>query len=295
MGLIDKAGKKVLTKLPDLKLISLARESMPYISVRSDGLSFFFSNTDQAILNHMVVNKTIWAKDEMDYVLGYYESIRANPGIVLDIGANVGTSIIYFRDRFGYGVRCYAMEPVSENYNLLNANCAINGFNDISTFRLGISEASGEVRMDINPNNMGNCKIAGTDTSRLVQAEGDTTYVGEAVPVQPLDTFIADNLAKSGSSVLFWIDVEGHEPEVFRSGKESFKTMDSVVFCEFNPKLYKYNGRYEGFIRDMKECFGRFICFEQSEPGTYNFRNINEIDRVANENSLEQCNLLLVK
>jgi hypothetical protein len=46
MGLIDKAGKKALTKLPDLKLISLARESMPYISVQADGLSFFFSNTD---------------------------------------------------------------------------------------------------------------------------------------------------------------------------------------------------------------------------------------------------------
>ena len=33
MGLIDRFGKKILLKLPDLKLISLARESMPYISV----------------------------------------------------------------------------------------------------------------------------------------------------------------------------------------------------------------------------------------------------------------------
>ena len=295
MGLIDKAGKKALTKLPDLKLISLARESMPYISVQSEGLTFFFSNTDQAILNYMVVNKTIWAKEEMDYVLGYYESISVRPGIVMDIGANVGTSIVYFRSKLGSGIKCYAMEPVTENYNLLNANCAVNGFNDIVTFRLGVSETAGEVSMDINPNNMGNCKIAGTDSARLVQGKEDKTFVGETVAVQPLDAFMSDNKIAPASPVLFWIDVEGHEPEVFRSGKESFRALDSVVFCEFNPKLYKYNGRYDGFIQDIKECFGRFICFEQSNPGQYVFRNIDEIDKVAEENGMEQCNLLLVK
>ena len=95
--------------------------------------------------------------------------------------------------------------------------------------------------------------------------------------------------------MLFWIDVEGHEPEVFRSGKKTFRNTDAVVFCEFNPKLYKYNGRYDGFIQDMKECFGRFICYEQSQPGRYDFRSIDEIDKVASENNMEQCNLLLVR
>ena len=295
MGLIDKAGKKALTKLPDLKLISLARESMPYISVQADGLSFFFSNTDQAILNYMVVNKTIWAKDEMDFILGYYDSISSRPGTVVDIGANVGTSIVYFRNKLGEGSRYFAVEPVTDNFNLLNANCAVNGYNDINTFRLGISETAGEVKMDINPNNMGNCKIAGTDSARLVQWEGDKTYVGETAQVLTLDTFAAEKGIVTDAPVLFWIDVEGHEPEVFRSGKDTFMSSDSVVFCEFNPKLYKYNGRYEGFLQDIKDCFGRFICFEKWESGKYDFRDISEIDKVADENDMNQCNLLLVK
>lgn len=295
MGLIDKAGKKVLTKLPDLKLISLARESMPYISVQAENLSFFFSNTDQAILNYMVVNKTIWAKDEMDYVLGYYDSISSKPGTIVDIGANVGTSIVYFRDKLGEGRRYYAVEPVTDNFNLLNANCAVNGYNDVSTFRLGISETAGEVKMDINPNNMGNCKIAGTDSARLVQWEGDQTYVGESAQMLTLDTFASENNIVTDTPVLFWIDVEGHEPEVFSGGKDTFIRCASVVFCEFNPKLYKYNGRYEGFLKDIKECFAKFICFEQCEPGKYPFRNIDEIDKVADENDMNQCNLLLIK
>ena len=109
MGLIGKTGKKVLLRLPDLKLISLARERMPYISVQADGLSFFFSNTDQAILNYIVENKRIWAKDQMDFVLGYLKSISESPINVIDIGANVGTSVIYFRNKLGKDSRFYAV------------------------------------------------------------------------------------------------------------------------------------------------------------------------------------------
>lgn len=295
MGLIDKAGKKVLTQLPDLKLISLSREIMPYISVNADGLSFFFSNTDHAILNYMVENKSIWAKAEMDFVLGYYKSISAVPGTVLDIGANVGTTVVYFRNRIGGNSLYYALEPVTENYNLLKANCAINGYNDINAFRLGISNNKGEEKMDINPDNMGNCKIAGSDTARLVQGEKDITYVGETASFTTLDEFFSDTVILTSSPVLFWIDVEGHEPQVFKSGMDSFRKTDAVVFCEFNPRLYKYNGYYDGFIKDIKECFGKFICFEQSAPGKYDFRDIDEIDMVADENAMNQCNLLLIK
>ena len=295
MGFIDKAGKKVLLKLPDLKLISLARESMPYISVQADGLSFFFSNTDQAILNYIVENKKIWAKDEMDFVLGYYNNISSRPANVIDIGANVGTSIVYFRDRLGEESKFYAIEPVTDSFNLLNANCAVNGFCDIRTFRTGISESAGEASMDINPNNMGNCKIAGTDRDRLVQCETDETYVGETVKLITLDSFISENGISVDPPFLLWIDVEGHEPEVFKGGMNTFRNSDAVVFCEFNPRLYKHNGRYDNFLKDIKECFGRFICYEQHEPGKYDFRDISEIDLVAGENDMNQCNLLLVR
>ena len=149
--------------------------------------------------------------------------------------------------------------------------------------------------MDINPNNMGNCKIAGTDNDKLVQCETDETYVGESVKLVTLDSFVSENRINEGAFSLFWIDVEGHEPEVFRGGMNSFRNPDTAVFCEFNPRLYKHNGKYEGFLKDIKECFGKFICFEQHEFGKYVFRDISEIDRVADENDMKQCNLLLIK
>lgn len=295
MGLVDKAGKKVLLRLPDLKLISLSREIMPYISVEAEGLSFFFKNTDHSILDDMVVKKKIWAGDCMDYILAYYDSISARPGSVIDIGANVGTSVIYFRNKLGNGTRFYAVEPVTDNYDLLNANCAINGFTDINTFRIGISDRVGETEMEINPSNMATCRISGSDTENIVFAKDETAYVGDKVPLLTLDRFFEQNKIAKDSPVLFWIDVEGHEPEVFSCGRKTFLETDSVVFCEYNPRLYKFNGKYEPFLNDIKECFGRFICYEQSEKGKYLFRDIGEIDKVADENGMDQCNLLLVK
>ena len=124
MGLIDKTGKKVLSKLPDLKIISLARDVMPYISVEAEGLTFFFKNTDHSILDYMVESRKIWACDDMDFILGYYDSISSRPGTVIDIGANVGTSVIYFRNKLGPDTKFYAVEPVTDNFNILKANCA---------------------------------------------------------------------------------------------------------------------------------------------------------------------------
>lgn len=295
MGLIDKTGKKVLSKLPDLKIISLARDVMPYISVEADGLTFFFKNTDHSILDNMVESHKIWASEDMDFILSYYDSISARPGTIVDIGANVGTSVIYFRNKLGADTEFYAVEPVTDNFNLLKANCAINGFSDINAFRYGISDAIGEASLQINPANMATCKIAGSDSDNLVFEKDESSYVGDTVPLITLDAFVSQNGINKDAPVLFWIDVEGHEPEVFKGAKETFKDTDSVVFCEFNPKLYKHNGSYDAFLDDIKSCFGKFLCYEQSEQGKYEFRDISELDKVAAENNDEQCNLLLIK
>ena len=295
MGLISRIGKKLLLSLSDLKLLGLAREKMPYVSVQADGLVFFFKNTDHSIIDSMVVDKRIWSRDEMDYVLGYCKSVSISPETVIDIGANVGTSIIYFRDKIGEDSRFYALEPVGENYDLLVANCAVNGFHDINTYNLGISDTPKECRLEINPGNMATCRIAGTDDEGLVFRKDDESYVGETASFTTIDEFVSENNIKPDSTILFWIDVEGHEPEVFQGGLGTFRNYDAILFMEFNPKLYKHNGTYDSFIRIIKECFSAFICYEKTDHQKYSFRDIEEIGKVADETGMEQCNLILVK
>jgi FkbM family methyltransferase len=78
------------------------------------------------------------------------ESVRT----VLDIGANVGITALYFSEIFPRA-SIYAFEPVPDNYALLQkntANCArIRGFN----FGLGAADATLELYGSDNPSNFG--------------------------------------------------------------------------------------------------------------------------------------------
>ena len=49
-------------------------------------------------------------------------------------------------------------------------------------------------------------------------------------PAEDASAFVlcAENKIPMDSPVLFWIDVEGHEPEAFKCGKETFKTQKGV-------------------------------------------------------------------
>lgn len=89
---------------------------------------------------------------------------------VLDIGANIGSSALYFAQLFP-SARVFAFEPVPENFALLEANAAncarIRAFN----FGLGAAEATLEFFASDDPVNFGGYSryAAGTDASRRVR------------------------------------------------------------------------------------------------------------------------------
>ena len=89
---------------------------------------------------------------------------------VLDIGANVGVTALYFSQMFP-NARIYAFEPVAENFAVLQKNIAscarIRGCN----FGLGAADAELEMFASDNPSNFGGFSLhaAGSDTSRKLR------------------------------------------------------------------------------------------------------------------------------
>lgn len=91
---------------------------------------------------------------------------------VLDIGANVGVTALYFADLFPDG-NIYAFEPVPDNFAVLQKNIAncprIRGLN------YGLGAADGELEMfaSANPVNFGGFSLhpAGSDASRRVRIQ----------------------------------------------------------------------------------------------------------------------------
>ncbi len=89
---------------------------------------------------------------------------------VLDIGANIGATALYFARLFP-NARIYAFEPAPDNFAVLERNIAnskrIRGFN----FGLGAEDAELELFHSDNPINFGGYSLhpAGSDTSRKVR------------------------------------------------------------------------------------------------------------------------------
>lgn len=91
---------------------------------------------------------------------------------VLDIGANVGATALYFSHIFP-NAQIYAFEPAPDNFAVLERNIAnskrIRGFN----FGLGAADAALELYHSDNPVNFGGYSLhpTGSDTSKKVQIQ----------------------------------------------------------------------------------------------------------------------------
>ena len=75
------------------------RELNNFVTCTIDGLSYVATAADNVIMREMFVNRTNWASQEMKrfYELAkkYYE-VDDSAGYFLDLGANIGTTGIYF-------------------------------------------------------------------------------------------------------------------------------------------------------------------------------------------------------
>lgn len=119
---------------------------------------------------------------------------------VLDIGANIGVSGLYFASKYP-GAELECVEPLSENLDLLKENLTINGVN-ARVHELGIGETQGTAWItstEDNPNQ------ASLHLDGLHKRE---------IKVMPLDA-----LGKQFDLIKF--DIEGSEYEMIKGGQRT--------------------------------------------------------------------------
>jgi FkbM family methyltransferase len=166
-----KMQAKLLARSRNLRFVrdALAPFDAAMHSIEWQGMNLYYrpgSSDPWAIYNHLMKPRD---RDE-------YAPPREMPlppdGVktVLDIGANVGATALYFSQIFP-NARIYAFEPAPDNFAVLQrnvANCArIQAFN----FALGAQDASLELFASDNPINFGGYSLhpAGSDTSRKIR------------------------------------------------------------------------------------------------------------------------------
>jgi FkbM family methyltransferase len=147
--------------------------------------------------------------------------------IVLDVGANIGTTTLFFAKFFNKGL-VYSYEPSSEIRKYLKENVHLNGFPNvvIEPFALSKSPDKGYIKVDMiyNPGS----------------GHVSKDRRGEAIDITTIDI----NHQRKKRIDLIKIDVEGYEMNVLLGGKKRINEYKPIMIIEINNETlnnYKYN------------------------------------------------------
>lgn len=138
-------------------------------------------------------------------------------GTILDIGANVGSHAINFARQADI---VYAFEPHPHTYWNLCANILINSAYNVVPLQCAVSSSSGSTTVwNIDPYRKNTAM--GVEIGKPL---------GNDIPVHMLtiDDLDIPNV------YFIKIDVEGHEYEVLKGGREMLARESPIVFCEMH-------------------------------------------------------------
>ncbi len=142
--------------------------------------------------------------------------------VVLDIGANIGYYVLLESQLIGKSGRIYAVEPVYNNFELLQKNLRLNNLKNVSAFQFAFGEQDTKG------------KIYVSDKANWCAMNKDVvkgTIIGEEeVPVETVDTFFKDKESPN----FLRMDVEGYEYQIVKGMTETLKS-DLKMLMELHP------------------------------------------------------------
>ena len=244
-----------------LLIFHIARRLNYYMScTTSDGLHYVATSKDNTILGTMYLNQKNWAEKSMRLfrmLTDKFYGIDDSNGLFLDLGANIGTTGIYFLKKFVPNLKLLAFEPDPENYKLLRANLILNDlYENAIVENYGLGDTETEMTMYRAPLNPGSNSLVVDDRQEK-----------ELVKIIPLDKYFEENKLNAKDIKYIWIDTEGFEPQVLLGAKNILTENPAPVFMEFNPDLYKKYGYYEKMMQFLSEFYTHYVLVQQAFQG----------------------------
>ncbi|WP_268785346.1 FkbM family methyltransferase [Roseovarius tolerans] len=153
--------------------------------------------------------------------------------MMLEIGANIGTSSIY-AGLTGRFTKILAVEADARNFDLLCTNIRINNLQDvIMPVYAGVSDHMGEGLLQRHALHSGMSTLEPTEN---FFAQG--TVSGEqSVSLRTADDILREAGIEPEDVTLVWMDIEGHEPKAF-VGMSELLSHKPVIYFEYSPHRY---------------------------------------------------------
>ena len=217
-----------------------------YITATAEGLPYIGYSSDNYIIFNMYTQDKNFAADEMQIfhaLMKKYYDIDDGEGYFLDLGANIGTTCIYFLKKLAPNLKVIAFEPDPETFKLLRANLILNDLDDRATaVNCGLGDKFDEMTMYRNLINPG--------ANSVFQYATDMPT--EIVKIIPLDSYLAEKNIAAQSVKYIWIDTEGFEAQVLLGAKNLLAETSAPVFMECNLLAWKNSGSLDKMIDLLK-------------------------------------------
>lgn len=222
-----------------------------YHSASAEGLHYVSTAADYCIIWSMYTRSKNWAADEMKIFHNlskrFYGVDDSMGGIFFDLGANIGTTGIYFCKKLAPKLKLLAFEPDAENFKLLHVNTILNDMEERATLvNCGLGNKFDELTMYRNLSNPGGNGIF----NKWLPSERNAPT--EKIKVIPLDSYLAENKIAAAEVKYIWIDTEGFEAQVLLGAKNFLAQNAPPIFMEFNPMAWNRSGYFEKFVALLK-------------------------------------------
>ena len=156
-----------------------------------------------------------WCEPGLDILLQCANS----GGIILDIGANIGTHTVALARKVGTNGRVIAFEPQRVVYQNLCANVSLNRLINVDCLHKGVGEKNAV------------CNVPITDPE--TQQNFGAFELSENKTGEPVEIITIDSLSLQACS-LIKVDVEGMEKEVLTGANDTIRKFRPLMFVENN-------------------------------------------------------------
>ena len=241
----------------------LARVAPMVVVEGEAGMRFLVSTDDREVGRHTFVHGGYdlgtmrCAMDLLAASRGVVPGMALAGGAVLDIGANIGTSVVPLLRLFGAD-RGIAVEPAPANVELLLLNIELNDLaGRVDVIPVGASDRDGFLELALSAENSGDhrMRVGSAD------APGRSTVT---VQVHRVDTLVETGALDPSDLTLVWLDVQGHEGHVL-TGATSILRGSVPFVTEFWPSEMRRTGGLRAFTDVVSGHFGRMIDLRRTQ------------------------------
>lgn len=189
-----------------------------------------------------------------------------NPIVVIDIGSNIGYSVLAAANHLNRSDTIYAVEPDPDSFSLLKQNMEVNDIiPTVEVHKIAFGSEIGSAKLNAEKKS----------NRRTITSKGQS--YGIDIDVTTIDEFINQEQIKPENISAIQMDIEGFESEVFIGMQQFLSSSESpiVIFME----LHSINGdKREAIINCLENAEFNCMMIINGELNPISFENLREIN-----------------